>query len=363
MRPELKALPPGSLVRLEGDDGTHFGVCFYNPHSLIAARRLDADPETAIDEAWLTRRLKEALALRTRFFPTPFYRLVHAEADRLPGLIVDRFGAIVVLQANSAGMECLLPELTGALQAVLSPEVILARNDGPQRTLEGLASEARILAGAFPAARTVEEGGLVFSFDPEAGQKTGWFYDQRESRDQITALAGGARVLDLFCHTGGFGLRARAAGAREVLLIDTSERALGLARESAARNGLTVDFRRADAFAAMSELGEAGERFDLVLCDPPPFIRTKKDQAAGLRAYEKMARLAARLVTPGGFLFAASCSYHAAPDAFFAAIGHGLARARRAGRIVRTGGAGPDHPIHPELPESAYLKTLLIQLF
>ncbi|HUA77170.1 MAG TPA: class I SAM-dependent rRNA methyltransferase [Acetobacteraceae bacterium] len=363
MRPELRELPAGGLVRLEGDDGVRFGTCFYNPHSLIAARQLDHDPAAEIDADWVKLRLAEAASLRARFFATPFYRLVHAEADRLPGLIIDRFGPLAVVQANTAGMDRLLPEITAALEALLPLSGVLARNDSPMRALEGLAAEVRVLSGTPPDDLAVEEGEVSFPLDPRAGQKTGWFYDQKESRDWIAGLARGARVLDLFCHTGGFGLRAAAAGAERVLLVDSSAAALALAREAARRNGLTVEFRREDAFAAMADLAANGEQFDIVVADPPPFIPTRKDQAAGLRGYARMARMAAALVTRGGFLLAASCSHHAPPDAFAASIAHGLARAGRSGRTLRTGGAGPDHPVHPHLPESAYLKTLLIQLF
>ncbi len=363
MRPELRELPAGGLVRLEGDDGVRFGTCFYNPHSLIAARQLDHDPAAEIDADWVKLRLAEAASLRARFFATPFYRLVHAEADRLPGLIIDRFGPLAVVQANTAGMDRLLPEITAALEALLPLSGVLARNDSPMRALEGLAAEVRVLSGTPPDDLAVEEGEVSFPLDPRAGQKTGWFYDQKESRDWIAGLARGARVLDLFCHTGGFGLRAAAAGAERVLLVDSSAAALALAREAARRNGLTVEFRREDAFAAMADLAANGEQFDIVVADPPPFIPTRKDQAAGLRGYARMARMAAALVTRGGFLLAASCSHHAPPDAFAASVAHGLARAGRSGRTLRTGGAGPDHPVHPHLPESAYLKTLLIQLF
>ncbi|HUC19729.1 MAG TPA: class I SAM-dependent rRNA methyltransferase [Acetobacteraceae bacterium] len=363
MRPELRTLPPGGIVRLEGDDGIRFGACFYNPHSLIAARRLDRDPAARIDAAWIGHRLEEAACLRAGFFATPYHRLVHAEADRLPGLVIDRFGPLAVVQANTAGMDRLLPEVTEALQALLPLSCLLARNDSSMRGLEGLPTEVRVLAGTPPADPVVEEGGLVFPIDPQAGQKTGWFYDQRESRDRIATLAHGARVLDLFCHTGGFGLRAAASGATEVLMVDSSGPALSLARTAAERNGLSAAFRREDAFAAMENLAAEKAEFDIVVCDPPPFVPTRKDQAAGLRGYARMSRLAATLVAPGGFLLAASCSHHALPDAFAAAIAQGLARAGREGRTVHAGGAGPDHPVHPHLPESAYLKTLLIQLF
>jgi 23S rRNA (cytosine1962-C5)-methyltransferase len=209
----------------------------------------------------------------------------------------------------------------------------------------------------------VLEGGVRFPVDPLAGQKTGWFFDQRPNRDHVAALAEGARVLDVFSHAGGFGLRCAALGACDVTLVDSSAPALAQAEQAAALNGMAerVHSRRGDAFDAMAAL--AGERFDIVVCDPPAFARSKKDAAAGLRAYGRMARLAAALVAPGGFLFVASCSHHASLDVWAGQIASGLRRARREGRILYTGGAGPDHPVHPQLPESAYLKAQLIQLF
>lgn len=363
MRPEWRALPPGTLVRLEGDDGVPFGTSFYNPRSLIASRRLEASPDASIDATWLGRRFAEAANLRSHFFTAPFYRLVHAEADRLPGLIVDRFGEFVVIQANAAGMDRLEPEILAALQETFSPRGVLARNDSPARQLEGLTRQVRLLAGALPDELIVEEGGLGFPIDPSGGQKTGWFYDQQQNRDRLAALAKGARVIDFYCHTGGFGLRTKAAGAERVVLVDSSAPALALAKHAAERNGLAAELRHGDAFQMMAESAARGERFDIVVCDPPPFIPSRQDQAAGLRAYERMAKLAAILVIPGGFLFVASCSHHASPDAFGEAIARGMTRAGRGGRIVHAGGAGPDHPTHPHLPESAYLKTFLIQIF
>ena len=205
---------------------------------------------------------------------------------------------------------------------------------------------------------------MRFPVDLLGGQKTGWFFDQRENRDRVAALASGARVLDVFAHTGGFGLRCAAAGAASVMLVDSSAPALERAMEAAALNGLArVGIRREDAFEALAALAEAGERFDIVICDPPAFAKSRKDAPAGLRAYGRLARLAARIVAPGGFLFTASCSHHAPLDAWAAQVALGLARARREARILATTGAGPDHPVHPQLPETAYLKAQLLQLF
>ena len=207
------------------------------------------------------------------------------------------------------------------------------------------------------------EGGVRFGVDPLGGQKTGFFFDQRPNRDRVAALAPGARVLDMFCHTGAFGLRAAAAGAASVTLVDSSAPALERATEAASANSLAgVSTRRGDAFDVMVELAAAGERFDIVVCDPPAFAKSRKDAEAGLRAYHRMTRLAAPLVAPGGFLFVASCSHHAPLEAFTGQVAMALHRARRDARVLFTGGAGPDHPVHPNLPESAYLKAQLLQL-
>lgn len=363
MKPEYRALPAGAPVRLESDDGWRFGAFMFNPHSLIAGRLLDRDPQAEIDAGFVRARLAEAVELRRRVTDSPFHRLAHAEADRLPGLIVDRYGDVAVLQANTAGMDRLLPEIVAALTGLLPLRAIVARNDSPVRAHEGLPEQVALLHGD-AAGATVMEGGVAFPVDPLAGQKTGFFFDQRPNRDRVAALADGARVLDVFCHTGAFGLRCAAAGARHVTLVDASAPALEHAAAAARQNGLAerVATRRGDAFDVINSLHDSGERFDIVVCDPPAFAKSKKDQAAGLRAYARLARLAAPLVTPGGFLFIASCSHHAPPELFAAAVAEGLHRARRDGRIVLSSGAGPDHPVHPQLPESAYLKAQLIQL-
>ena len=363
MTPAAKALPPGSVVRLEGDDGVRHGAWHFNPHSLIAARRLDADPDAPCDAGWFRARLAEALALRERLFDAPQYRLVHAEADGLPGLVVDRYGDVVALQANTAGMDAATPMIVEALAALIAPRGIVARNDAGVRTLEGLPEETRLLHGD-AAGATVEENGRRFPVDLLGGQKTGWFFDQREHRARVARLAGGATVLDAFCHTGGFGIACAAAGAAQVTLLDRSEHALATAQQAAAMNGVAdrVTTQRGEALEALERMLGAGRRFGVVIADPPAFAKTRKDQPAALRAYAKLARNAAGLVERGGFLFIASCSHHVAPGEFADAVAWGVHRARREARILHMGGAGPDHPLHPMLPESQYLKGMLLHL-
>jgi len=363
MKPEHRTWPAGVPVRIEGDDGWRYGAFMFNPHSLIAARLLDRDPDAEIDADWVRVRIASAARLRARVVPGTQHRLVHAEADRLPGLVIDRFGDVAVVQANTAGMDRLLPEIRAALLELLPLRAIVARNDSAARLQEGLPQTVALLHGT-EAGAVAEEGGVRFPVDPLSGQKTGFFFDQRPNRDQVAALARGARVLDVFCHTGAFGLRAAAAGAEAVMLVDSSQPALDHALSAATANGLhgRVSARRGDAFDTMGALVAANERFDIVVCDPPAFAKSRKDQDAGLRAYHRMTRLAAPLVRPGGFLFVASCSHHAPVDLFTAQVTSALSRAKREARIVYAGGAGPDHPVHPSLPESAYLKSLLINL-
>lgn len=359
MTAEAKAIAPGTVVRVETDKGEALCCAYFNPHSLIALRRLDADPDRAIDADFLAERLSAALAWRERLFDAPYYRLVHAEADGLPGLVVDRFGDVVVAQANTAGMERLEPALLDALTAVLGPAAIVLRNDTSVRALEGLPSEVRLAAGRMPEQPSVSEGGAVFPLDPLGGQKTGWYFDHRENRAFVARLAVGARVLDLYSHTGGFGVQCAVAGAAQVDLVDRAAPALQIAQRAAelSRVADRVTTRKADAFAALEHLIKTGESYDVVVCDPPAFAKSKKDVGAAARAYRKLARLATQVTAPGGVLLLASCSFHMDPASFAQQTARGVAEAGRQARILRRAGAGPDHPIHPQLPESAYLKA------
>ena len=354
-----KALPPGTLVTLRKAGGEPLGVATFNPHTLVAARILDRDARRRIDADFFAARLESALALRRRLYAEPYYRLVHAEADGLPGVVADRFGDVLVCQINTAGMARLETEWLAACDAALAPRAIVLRNDSPARALEGLEPELRIAKGELDGPIELIENGARFLADPREGQKTGWFFDQRENRRFVAGLSTGARVLDLYCYAGGFAVQAALAGADAVLALDRSEPALALAARSAALNGVgqRCRFQRADAFGELSRLVATGERFDVVVADPPAFVKSKKDLGPGLRGYRKLARLAATLVEPGGTLFIASCSHNVEPPDFAEAVRRGLEDAGRGGRILRSAGAAPDHPVHPWLPESAYLKS------
>lgn len=359
-----KSLTPGSLATLHRVDGKALGVGSFNPHTLIAFRMFDRNPSTIIDDAFLAGRLARARTLRERLFDEPYYRLIHAEADGLPGLVCDRYGDVLVVQATTAGMEALLPPLLSALEQVLQPAAIVLRNDAPSRGMEGLAEEVRIVRGQIDGPVPVKESGLMFLADVCAGQKTGWFFDQRDARAFTAVLARGGSVLDLYCYTGGFTVRAAAAGASRVLGVDSSEAALELARQAAEANGLAdrCSFQRGDVFAQQQRLAAENARFRLVIADPPAFVKSRKDLGSGLRGYRKLARLAAPLVEPGGFLFVASCSHNVSPEALLGEVVHGVSSAGRSGRVLREAKAPPDHPVHPHLPETAYLKSVVLQL-
>ncbi|MEE8333697.1 MAG: class I SAM-dependent rRNA methyltransferase [Alphaproteobacteria bacterium] len=363
MTAEARALTPGTEALFVDQHGSALGSGYFNPHSLIAGRIVARDG-AAIDGALIEDRLGRALSLRERLYDAPFYRLVHSEADALPGLIVDRYGDVLVVQINAAGMELLTDELIAALRSVVAPTAILLRNDGSAREQEGLETEVRWIGTAPEMPIEIVEDGTRFLVDLGEGQKTGWFYDQRPGRTLVASLAAGASVLDLYCYLGAFGVRAAAAGARGITAIDRSQPALDLAARAAVLNGVEglCDFRRAAVFDALEEYATSGARFDIVVADPPAFVRARRDIKSGARGYRKLARLSAKLVAEGGLLFAASCSHHVGVELFAEQVRRGLADAGRTGRILTTGGAGPDHPVHPFLPESAYLKYQLLQL-
>lgn len=358
------ALAPGSLAILEDSDRRPQGLVTVNTASKIIARMLDRDPGARIDAAWISARLARALALRERLYPAPVYRLIHAEADGLPGVVIDRFGDVAVIQPNAVWAEAHLPLIAEALAAVTGVTTIVKNGSGRARALEGLSDETLVLRGAVNGPVPVTMNGATYLADLLGGQKTGLFLDQRDNHAFAARLAGGARVLDVFCHVGGFGLAALAGGAASALALDGSAPALALAEAGAAASGLTDRFttRQGDAFAVMEGLGADAATFDLVICDPPAFAPAKPALAAGLRAYERVARLAAPLVAPGGYLVLCSCSHAADLASFRAASARGIGRGGRRAQILHTGFAGPDHPLLPQLAESGYLKALFFRL-
>ncbi|MAQ84878.1 MAG: RlmI/RlmK family 23S rRNA methyltransferase [Maritimibacter sp.] len=359
-----KALAPGALAVLEDSARTPMGVVAVNPQSRIIARMLDRDPEAVIDRDWLAARLRAALAHRETLYDAPFYRLVHAEADGLPGVVIDRFGDAAVIQPNAAWAEVLLDDLAAALADVTGVSTIVKNGSGRARGLEGLPEETLVMTGALDGPVPVAMNGATYMADLTGGQKTGLFFDQRDNHAFVQRLVKGRRVLDVFSHVGGFSLAALAGGASQALAVDSSAPALELAGQGAAAMGAGDRFatRKGDAFDVMTALAEEGERFDVVVCDPPAFAPNRQALEAGLRAYERVARLAAPLVAEGGYLGLCSCSHAADLTKFRNASARGIGRGGRRGQIIWTGFAGPDHPQLSQLAESGYLKSLVFRL-
>ncbi|MEC3863217.1 class I SAM-dependent rRNA methyltransferase [Mesobacterium sp. TK19101] len=360
-----KALSPGTIALLEDAERTPLGVVGVTPASKIVARMLDLRGTAAPDKAWLKDRLAKALSLRERLFDAPFYRLVHAEADGLPGVIIDRFGPTCVIQPNAAWAEALLPKMTEALAEVTGCANILKNAGSRGRALEGLDAADAVLLGTAPDAPVpVQMNGATYMADLTGGQKTGLFYDQRPNHGFTARLAQGQKVLDVFSHVGGFALAALAGGAESALSVDGSAPALALAQKGAEAMDMAERFatRQGDAFAVMTDLADAGDRFGVVVCDPPAFAPSKPALEAGVRAYERVARLAAPLVAEDGYLVLCSCSHAADLAKFQGACLRGIGRAGRRAQLIYTGYAGPDHPLLPQLAESGYLKALVFRL-
>ncbi|MEM6973658.1 MAG: class I SAM-dependent methyltransferase [Pseudomonadota bacterium] len=376
-----RALPAGSLARVT-DGERVFGLVTINTESQIAARLIDPDPDAIVDADWFARRLQRALALRLRlagkgFDGAPidpaFCRLIHAESDGLPGLVIDRFGTAVVIQPNAAWVEHRIAMVIEALDRTLlaPPETVVVNAQSRVRRLEGLDTRLEVARGSADQPIEVAMNGARYRADLTGGQKTGLFYDQRSNHAMAGRLAAdaageGRSVLDVFAHVGGFGLACLGAArpAARVVAVDSSAAALALAADAAAQMGVCDRFetRRADAFDAMAAAHDAGERYGLVICDPPAFAPHKAAVEAGLRAYEKTARMAARLVAPGGDLVLCSCSGAVGAEAFREACSRGIRAAGRQGALFHTGRAGPDHPQHMALPETGYLKALFFAL-
>jgi len=356
-----KTLAPGTVVNVLFDDGQPVGTGYFNPKSLIAVRLLDRALDTVIGTGFFVRHLERALTLREAVYARPFYRLIHAEGDGLPGLTLDRFGDTVVAQVTTAGMETLTETLIKALDKTIAPANVILRNDAPSRALEGLDEYVRAAKGEMGRV-AVEENGVRYFADLGQGQKTGWYYDQRDNHAFMAGLAKGKSVLDAYSYTGGFGIVAAKAGAKEVICLDSSAPALALAEESAAANGVAIKAVKADVFEELERLAAAKETFDIVIADPPPFVRSRKDLEPGAKAYRKLARLAAGVTAKGGYLLLASCSHNIPVERFASECAAGIARTGRSASLIRQAGAGPDHPVHPMLPETAYLKALVYAL-
>jgi 23S rRNA (cytosine1962-C5)-methyltransferase len=360
----LDAFEPGQPVVIEDAAGQALGSGYVNPHALICARLVSRDPRLVLDQSLLTHRLNVALSLRERLHDAPYYRAVFSDSDALPGLVVDRYGDVCVAQITTAGMERVKPEIIAALEKVLRPRAILLRNDSSIRALEGLPSYTETALGDVPSTVTLEEHGVRFEVPLAAGQKTGWFYDQRMNRARLRAYANGARVLDVFSYLGGFGLQAAAAGAASVLCVDTSAAAVEGIRRNAELNGFTerVGVEQEDAFEMLRRLRAAREHFDVVVLDPPAFIKRKKDAKEGTDAYRRLNQMAMQVLAKDGILVACSCSYHLSRETLRDLLLRASRHLDRSLELLEEGHQGPDHPVHPAIPETAYLKVFIARV-
>jgi len=363
-RSPLTGFEPGAACVIVDAHDKPLGVGYVNPNSLICARLVNRGIAHAIDRSLIVHKLNVALALRERLYAEPYYRLVFGESDGLPGLTVDRFGDVIAAQITTAGMERMKDDIAAALVKVIKPAAIVWKNDSGIRTLEQLPSYADIGYGELNAPVITREAGLEFEVDIIGGQKTGWFYDQRANRDLLAPLVRDARVLDVFSYLGGWGLRAAAAGAREVTCVDASASAVEAIKRNAARNGLAdrVSAVKADAFEHLKALREARERYDVVILDPPAFVKRKKDFSEGRLAYRRVNEMAMQILAKDGILITCSCSYHMSRTALLDAIQQGARHLDRHVQVLAQLQQAPDHPMHPAIPETDYLKGYICRV-
>jgi 23S rRNA (cytosine1962-C5)-methyltransferase len=360
----LTQFEAGEPVTIEDTNGHVLGTGYVNPHALICARLVSRDPHYVLDQSLITHRLNIALSLRERLFDTPFYRLAFGDSDALPGLVIDRYGDIVVAQITTAGMERLKTEIVAALAKVIRPRVVIFRNDTSTRALEGLPSYVETAQGEAPDTVVVEEHGTRFEVPLLTGQKTGWFYDQRLNRARLRHYVKDARVLDVFSYIGAWGVQAAAAGAASVMCVDSSERAVEAIRRNAALNDVAnrVTAEREDAFELLRRLRAARERFNVVIVDPPAFIKRKKDVKEGTAAYQRLNQAAMQVLAKDGLLVSCSCSYHMHRDSLRDVLLKSSRHIDRFLQLIEEGHQAPDHPVHPAIPETAYLKAFFARL-
>jgi 23S rRNA (cytosine1962-C5)-methyltransferase len=352
----LNKLEPGELVRVLAHNDRALGLAYANPASLITARLLET--WKIPDARWFEARLRAALALRERLYPEPYYRAVYGEADGLPGLVIDRYGERCVAQLGTAGMELMKPHIRVAAERVFECETLIFKNDGAARELEGLPAYVEAAKGRLEDAAAVVEGGLRFRVPLAEGQKTGWFFDQSANRRTLSKyVRAGARVLDVFSYVGAWGVRAAKDGAAEVVCVDSSAHALELAVQNARQNSLSIAARKGDAFDVLEALAQERARFDIVIIDPPAFAKRKKDLPKALAAYKRLNQLALKLLADDGILVSCSCSYHVSAEDLQDAIAKAARGAGKHLQVLELGGQAPDHPVHPAIPETRYLKA------
>ena len=364
VRSPLKNFEPGQLVVIHGSNDKPLGTGFINPHSLICARLISRDLDHVLGKSLLIHRINVAQALRDRLFKEPYYRLVYGDSDGLPGLIVDRYGSVCVVQVNTAGMERVKDDILAALHKTVKPDTIIFRNDSSARELEGLPEYTEVAYGMAPDHLTIHENGIQFSAPALTGQKTGWFYDHRMNRRRLLDYVAGKSVLDVFSYLGAWGIQAACAGASSVTCVDSSPSALEAAADNATMNNVRdrITLQQADAFDALKALRAEQVHFDVIILDPPAFIRRKKDAAAGLEAYRRLNQAAIPLLSKDGLLMSASCSSHLDRGGLRDIVQSSARHVDRFAQIVEQGYQGPDHPIHPAIQETEYLKALFCRI-
>jgi len=360
----LKTLSAGSEVVVEDATGKFVAMAVVNPASLICARLYSREKNSYLGQSLIVNRLKQALQFRESYFSKPFYRAIFGDSDLLPGLVVDRFGDYLSAQLTTAAIDQRRDDVIAALDEVFSPKGIVFRNQGPFRQMEGLPESVEVAAGDVPELVELEENNTRFLAPVMTGQKTGWFYDHRINRQQLQKLAKDKTVLDVYSYVGGWGVQAATAGAKSVTCVDVSGDALDMVQQNAELNSYggqhsgQFSCLQGKANDIMKSLADAGQTFDVVVLDPPAFIKRKKDQRQGEKAYHQANQLALRLLAPGGTLISASCSMHLPQQTLMDVIKTAAAHRHRQLQVFSIGGQGPDHPIHPAIPETNYLKSI-----
>ena len=359
----LAAFTPGLTARVVSDRDVFLGYAYVNPHALISARLLSRDERRAPDAGFLASRIERAQRLRARLHPTPHYRLVFGESDELPGLIVDRYGDVAVGQIATAGMEARKADIEAAIREVVAPQAFVWKNDTGARDLEQLPKELTVAFGRQPEELELVENGIEFTAPLGQGQKTGWFYDQAANRARFRELLPrDARVLDVCSYAGAWAVTALKHGAREAACVDASASALAAASRNAERHGLALEALKGDAFEVLESLVAAGRRFDAIVLDPPAFAKRRKDLPKAQAAYRKLNQLALRLLDDDGLLVSCSCSWHLAEGDLLTAIQSAARQVSRFVQVVAVGGQAADHPVHPAIPETRYLKAIFCRV-
>lgn len=360
----LKSFEPGQQVIVEASNGKELGLAYVNPQTLICARLLSRSSKLELNIKFLKKRIQAAQELRELSFAEPFYRLVFGDSDGLPGLVVDRFGDVFSVQITTAGMEAVKADIVQVLINLYQPQAIVMKNDLASREMEGLSLYEEVVYGETPESLVITENNTLFEIPVEEGQKTGWFYDHRASRKRVQELVKGKRVLDVFSYLGGWGVAAANAGAEEVTCVDASELALDGVDHNAALNRVAEKMTtiQGNAFEVLSALRTEGFKYDVVIVDPPAFIKRKKDFKKGFEAYRRINELAMRVLEKDGILVSASCSHHLSRDDLLKSVQSAARHIDRNVQLFDQGHQGPDHPVHPAIPETEYIKTLFFKV-